>query len=254
MSELKRPIAAANAEAGDLAAYVAEANAWDRDRIAQWQQSARHAWWVAVAAGACTLSCACALLVLSPLKRVEPFVIRVDDTSGVVDVVPVYSGRLSLPDSVTRYFLSHYVQVCERFDYATAESDYEECGAFHTAQRNQAWYAQWNRSNPLSPLNVHRDGSTVSVQIESVSFFRSASGVSDLAQVRYLRIERTAGGAEHQITHWIATIQYAYTAPSQDPQVRGWNPLGFKVMQFMPEPEVLHESTIDAARAGHSPS
>jgi type IV secretion system protein VirB8 len=254
MSEPNEPAAAASPETGDLAAYVAEANAWDRDRIDQWQQSARHAWWVAVAAGACTLSCAGALLLLLPLKRVEPFVIRVDDTSGVVDVVPMYSGRLNLPDSVTRYFLSHYVQVCERFDYATAESDYEECGAFHTAQRNQAWYAQWNRSNALSPLNVHRDGSMVSVQVESVSFFRPASGISDLAQVRYLKIERAADGTEQRITHWIATIQYGYAAPSQDPRARGWNPLGFKVVQFMAEPEVQHEPEIDASRAGHSPS
>ncbi len=238
-------------ETAGLAAYLQEANEWDRDRIAQWQRSARHAWWVAVAAGACAFSCTLALLLLLPLKRVEPFLVRVDDTTGVVDVVPVYSGQLSLPDSVTRYFLSHYVQVCERFDYATAESDYEECGAFHTARRNQAWYAQWNRANPLSPLNVHRDGSEVSVQIESVSFFRRASGVSDLAQVRYLRIERAASGAQQQVTHWIATIQYAYTAPSQDPRVRSWNPLGFKVVEFTPEPEVLRELPADTARAGH---
>lgn len=244
--------AARNTEAADLEAYLQEAREWDRDRIAQWQRNARHAWWVAAAAGVCTLGCACALLLLVPLKRVEPFVIRVNDTTGVVDVVPVYTGHMSLPDSVTRYFLSHYVQVCERFDYATAESDYEECGAFQTAQRNQAWYALWSRSNPLSPLNVHRDGSVVSVQIESVSFFRRAGGLSDLAQVRYLKIEHAASGVQQQITHWIATIQYAYSAPSQDPGVRSWNPLGFKVVQFVPEPEVLHEAPADRARTGHS--
>ena len=43
-------------------------------------------------------------------------------------------------EAVTRYFLTHYVSVCERFNFSTAESDYEECGAFHSAQRNQAWY------------------------------------------------------------------------------------------------------------------
>lgn len=233
----------------DLSAYFQEASAWDRDRIAEWQQSARRAWWVAAAAGVCTLTCAVALLLLVPLKRVEPFVIRVDGSSGVVDVVPVYAGRMSVPDSVTRYFLTHYVLVCERFTYATAESDYEECGAFHTAQRNQAWYAEWNRSNPLSPLNVHRDGSSVSVQIESVSFFRRASGLGDLAQVRYLKIEHAASGAQQQLTHWIATIQYAYAAPSQDPRVRRWNPLGFKVVEFISEPEVPHEPQADAALA-----
>ena len=55
------------------------------------------------------------------------------------------------PEAVTRYFLDHYVTVCERFNFSTAESDYQECGAFHTAQRNQAWYAAWNKTNPQLP-------------------------------------------------------------------------------------------------------
>ena len=46
-------------------------------------------------------------------------------------------------------------------------------------------------------------------------------------------------GAEERITHWIATIQYAYTAASSDPRVRRWNPLGFKVLELTSEPEVL---------------
>ncbi len=71
-------------------------------------------------------------MVLMPLKRVDPFVIRVDNTTGLVDVVPVYAGQAQMPEAVTRYFLDHYVTVCERFNFATAESDYEECGAFHT--------------------------------------------------------------------------------------------------------------------------
>ena len=126
--------------------------------------------------------------------------VRVDNTTGVVDVVPVYSGTAAAEPAVTRYFLTHYVSVCERFNFSTAESDYEECGAFHAAQRNQAWYALWNPHNPASPLNVHKDGSTVRVQVQAVSFFQRGSGVSDLAQVRYLKAERAGGGAEEHFT------------------------------------------------------
>jgi type IV secretion system protein VirB8 len=97
----------------------------------------------------------------------------------------------------------------------------------------------WNTNNPASPLNVHKDGSTVRVQVESVSFFERASGVGDLAQVRYLTAERQASAAEARLTHWIATIQYAYTSPSKDPRVRRWNPLGFKIVDLTAEPEVL---------------
>jgi type IV secretion system protein VirB8 len=222
----------------ELQQYFREGASWDADRMAHAQRSARRAWIAAGAGWACALACALSLALLMPLKRVDPFVVRVDSSTGIVDVVPVYDGRAGLEQSVTRYFLAHYVSVCERFNFATAESDYEECGAFHAAQRNQAWYALWNPSNPASPLNVHKDGSTVRVQVGAVSFFQRASGVTDLAQVRYVKAERQGSGGDERATHWIATIQYAYTPPSKDPGVRRWNPLGFKVVEFTTEPEV----------------
>ena len=226
-----------------LSAYFQEAASWDADRVAQANRITRRAWAVAAAGWLCAVACALALALLMPLKRVEPFVVRVDNSTGIVDVVPVYTGAAGIQQSVTRYFLTHYVSVCERFNFATAESDYEECGAFHAAQRNQAWYALWNPNNPASPLNVHKDGSTVRAQVESVSFFQRGNGVTDLAQVRYLTAERSGAGADERLTHWIATIQYAYTQPSRDPQVRRWNPLGFKVVEFTSEPEVLPSSS-----------
>jgi type IV secretion system protein VirB8 len=219
--------------------YLKEAISWDSDREARTRRSERIAWWVAGAGWACAVACAVALVLLMPLKGVEPFVVRVDNTTGVVDVVPVYAGHASMEEVVTRYFLTHYISVCERFNIVTAESDYEECGAFHTAQRNQAWYALWNTNNPRSPLNLHKDGSTVRVEVQSVSFFRRANGVEDLAQVRYLKADHPSSGSAEHITHWIATVQYAYSAPSRDPKTRRWNPLGFKIVELGLEPEVL---------------
>jgi type IV secretion system protein VirB8 len=77
------------------------------------------------------------------------------------------------------------------------------------------------------------------VEVESVSFFRRSNGVEDLAQVRYRTAEHPVGGAAERMTHWIATIQYAYASPSRDPKTRRWNPLGFKVVELGSEPEVL---------------
>jgi type IV secretion system protein VirB8 len=221
-----------------LQEYFRAAESWDANRSAQFKRSASVAWWVAVAGWVCAVASAIALVVLMPLKEVEPFVVRVDNSTGIVDVVPVYAGNAPVDESITRYFLSHYLTVCERFNFSTAESDYEECGAFHSAQRNQAWYAEWSATNPASPLNVHKDGSSVRVQVVSVSFFTRASGLGDLAQVRYLKATRPAGGAEETFSHWVATVQYAYVAPAKDPKTRRWNPLGFKVVDFKSEPEV----------------
>lgn len=236
----------------DLARYFEEAASWDADRAAMNARSARIAWRITVGACALTVMALVTLMLLMPLKRVEPFVIRVDNVTGIVDVVPTFVGRAEMPETITRYLLSHYVTVCERFSFATAESDYEECAAFHAAARNQAWMALWDRANPGSPLNVYKDGSSVRTQVRALSFFKRASGVEDLAQIRYTKTRRTSASATDEVTHWIATIQYVYGEPSRDAGMRRWNPLGFKIIEFRSEPEVLPMEA--PARAGAAPA
>ena len=231
-----------------LQTYLEEAASWDGDRAMQAARRATVAWRVAAAGWLCAIASAVALVLLVPLKRVEPYLVRVDNATGLVDVVPVYTGHAPLGAAVTRFFLTHYIAVCERFDYAMAESDYEECGAFNSPRLNQALYARWNRANPASPLNVHRDGSTATIRIESVSFFKRAIGASDLAQVRFERSERAEDGAPGRVTHWIASIQYRYGKPPDDPRTRGWNPLGFEVLDLGIEPEVLSSAQDPALR------
>jgi type IV secretion system protein VirB8 len=229
-------------ESSALQEYFHEGESWDADRTAGLRRSAGVAWRVAAAGWCCAVAGAAGIVALTPLKRVEPFVVRVDNTTGIVDVVPAYTGEA--PDeAVSRYFLGHYLSTCERFNFATAESDYEECGAFHSARRNQEWYAQWTTTNPASPLNVYRDGTAVRVEVTAVSFFTRASGLSDLAQVRYLKARRAGGAGGEQVTHWLATVQFGYGSPATDPRVRRWNPLGFRVLDFRTEPELTLEKT-----------
>lgn len=235
-----------------LEGYFREATAWDADRVAMQARSARLAWIIAISACVLTVVAILALMLLMPLKRVEPFVIRVDNSTGIVDVVPVFAGQAEFPEAVTRYFLTHYVTTCERFNFATAESDYEECAAFHGAVRNQAWMTLWDRTNAESPLNRFKDGSTVSVQVGAVSFFERASGSEDLVQVRYTKSRRPPGSGPEEVTHWISTLQYAYVAPSKDARSRRWNPLGLRIVEFRSEPEVVAESSpvAQAAKGG----
>lgn len=222
-----------------LQGYLEEAASWDADRLARAGRAQAVAWRVAAAGWSCAVASLVALALLMPLKRVEPYLIRVDRSTGVVDVVPVYTGSASLGQAVARYFLTHYITVCERFDYVMAESDYEECGSFNSTRLNQAMYAKWSRANPSSPLNVHKDGSSETVRIESVSFLKHAGGASDLAQVRFARIERQGDDVPGRISHWIASIEYRYGNPPDDPRTRGWNPLGFEVLDLGIEPEVF---------------
>jgi len=225
----------------ELTAYFREATGWDIDRAAQTVRRERLAWVIAAAAGICVFALVAAVALMMPLKSVQPYVIRVDNSTGIVDIVPMYAGHAEIGETVARYLLTHYVTVCEGFSYASAERDYEECGAYHTAKRNQEWYALWNQTNPASPLQVNRDGSVVRVQVTAVTFFRKSNGLSELAQVRYLKGRRAPGAAEH-ITHWIATVEYAWSVPSANPKARQWNPLGWRVTDFHTEPESLADT------------
>src|SRR5256885_12275342 len=106
--------------AGPLTVNYREAASWDADRIARATRDARRAWQVAAAGWICALAGAVSLVLLMPLKRVEPFVVRGDNHTGIVDVVPVYRGEGTRSQTVTPYFLTPFVTVCERLNFATA--------------------------------------------------------------------------------------------------------------------------------------
>ncbi len=229
----------------EVAEYFAAARGWDFDRAQAERRSARRAWWVAGIASALATVAVGAVAALTPLKTVQPFVIRVDNTTGVVDVVPALAGAATESQAVTRYLLSQYVITRERYVAALAETDYETVGAMQGASLNQAWAALWNRQNPESPLNVHADGSQARVQVTSVSFLMPGSGREDLAQVRFLRIAGHPG--TDQARPYVATVQYAWGEPAKDDRLRAANPLGFRVLEYRREPEVVGSADVRSA-------
>jgi type IV secretion system protein VirB8 len=234
----------------DIEAYLSAAQTWEQDLVARAESSKRRAYWVTGAFGALTGLSLLAFVAMLPLKSVEPFVIRVDNSTGITDVVPIYAGNAELSEVVSRYLLHNYVVTRERYFYAMAEEDYNLVGAFNSPVLNSAWMQAWDRANPESPLIKYKDGSTVRSQVQSVSFLKRADGSHDLAQVRFLTATKQGGSGAETIRHWIATIQYAYVAPSSDAQLRALNPLGFRILEYRREPEVL----LDTSPAATTPA
>ena len=219
-----------------LEEYFEAAQGWDRDRARSERASVRVAWWMAgISIGVAVVAVA-ALAAVTPLKTVVPYLIRVDNTTGVVDVVPAFRGGIEPSQAVTRYLLTQYVTLRERYVPALAEADYEAVGALQGSALNQAWAEYWNRNNPESPLRVHADGGVVRAQVTAVSFLSPASGRPDLAQVRFVLRSGAPGGEE--VRQYVATLAYAYGELSDDDRRRAINPLGFRVVEDRREPEV----------------
>src|SRR3546814_16774338 len=72
-------------KAEDLQAYFAEAESWDRDRFVVAVRSPRVAWTVAIVALVFASICAAAVLALSPLKPVVPYVVTVHHSTGATE-------------------------------------------------------------------------------------------------------------------------------------------------------------------------
>ena len=108
-------------------AYYANARAWDEDRVANAMKSRRAAWWVAGLACAVVALQAVAIAGLTPLKRVVPYLVRVDSSTGIVDnVVRVADVQLGKDEVMNRYFLRRYVFLRASYTRGTLQSNYDE--------------------------------------------------------------------------------------------------------------------------------
>ncbi|MBT2320793.1 hypothetical protein J7E62_00260 [Variovorax paradoxus] len=222
-----------------LESYLLEAQSWELDRARRAERSAKIAWIVATLAAVIAVLAVAAVSGLTPLKQPVPVVIRVDSSSGIVDIVPTYEGTTDIEQIVTRNLLQNYVIARERYFYGTAEADYELVASQNSPRLNQEWAALWATNNHASPLNVYKDGTTIRTQVRSVTFLKLESGKDKLAQVRFTRYTRAGGTGEEQTNHWVSTIEFAYVQPSKDDKWRSLNPLGFRVLEYRREPEVL---------------
>ena len=218
--------------------YLREAQSWELDRARRAERSAKVAWIVAAVAAAIAVLSVAAVTGLTPLKQPVPVVIRVDSSSGIVDIVPAYEGTSDIEQVVTRNLLQNYVIARERYFYGTAEADYELVASQNSPRLNQEWATLWAADNPASPLTVYKDGTSIRAQVRSVTFLKLESGKDKLAQVRFARSTRAGGTGEEQTSHWVSTIEFAYVPPSTDNKLRSLNPLGFRVVEYRREPEV----------------
>jgi type IV secretion system protein VirB8 len=204
------------------------------------ERSVRIAWRVAIGACALTAMAVAALMMLLPLKRVDPFVIRVDNTTGIVDVVPAFAGNTEMSETVTRYFprpLRDGLRALQLLYRRERLRGMRELS--HPGPKRCLGMRYGIGVTPYRRSNLYKDGSSIRAQVSAITFFRRGNGGEDLAQVRFTKTRRIGGTGSDQVSHWIATVQYVYGEPPKDPQVRRWNPLGFKIVDYRAEAELM---------------
>ena len=219
----------------DLKVYFDDARRWDEDRLAGAIRSRRVAWFVAAAAGLLAVAAVSAVAALTPLKRVEPFVVRVDNATGAVDVMTALAGtdHVSANEAVTKAFLATYVRARESWLPPAAEANFRQVSIMSTPAEQQRWAAFFRPANPASPQVALGAANTAEVEIRAISFVDPR-----VASVRFRKIVRQ-GQSQAMAGDWIATIAFAYTKAPMAEGDRWRNPLGFQVASYRADPEVV---------------
>ena len=217
----------------DFQQYLLEARTWETDKVKVLISSKRTAWVIASASGLLAFLSVLAVMALTPLKSVEPYVIRVDNSTGVVDVVQsIQDGKSNYDELINKYFVQLYIRYREGYSKDLAEEYYTNVGIMSVGAEQQRYLEYFNPKNPQSPLNVYGEYSRVKIRIKSTSFIKP-----DVALVRYIKeVER---GNEKIQTHWAATVIFNYTASPMGEKDRATNPLGFQVLEYRNDADAL---------------
>ena len=219
---------------GDLKAYFEEAQSWQQDERKAAERSKRLAW--TVAAGACALAVVAvgAVAALSPLKSVEPFVVRVDNSTGAVDVMTGLKGQdhLTYDEAVSKYFLALYVRTREGWLPQAAEANFRQVAIMSSPPEQERWADSYRPSNPQSPQIAWGDNGVSLVDVRAISFVSPK-----VANVRFHRTLRVS--QQDTESDWIATIAFTYTKAPMAEGDRLRNPLGFQVISYRSDPEVV---------------
>ncbi|MDZ4322170.1 MAG: VirB8/TrbF family protein [Phenylobacterium sp.] len=218
----------------DLETYFAEAASWSADQIQAAERSRRLAWLMAAGSAAVAGLAVSAVFALAPLKTVEPFVIRVDRTTGAVDVMTALTSDrpLTYDEAVSKHFLAQSVRAREGWLAPAAASDFAQVAIMSTPAEQQRWAALTEVANPKSPQNRYGAGAEAQIEIRAISFVSA-----NVASVRFNRMERF--GPTATSSDWIATVAFHYTDAPMAEADRLRNPLGFQVSSYRADPEVV---------------
>lgn len=229
--------------------YYAEAASWAHDRADGLRAARRTAWIVAGVAVAVALFEAAALMLLMPLKRVEPLTLLVDRQTGFVQALKPLDPQLVSSDAaLTQSFLVQYVIAREGFDIDALQNDYRKVALWSSGQARADYLAFMPASNPASPLASLPRGAVVDVGVKSVS-----SLGPDTALVRFATVRRDPGAQAQPARSYVAVIRYRYSTAPLSAADRFVNPLGFQVLRYRRSAEALAEPAAPAPTAVASP-
>jgi type IV secretion system protein VirB8 len=215
--------------------YLNEIKAFESDRVALAQSSAKTAWKVATGAGLVAILALLAVVMLTPIKAVEPYLLKVDNATGYADVVrPLKDAEgISYGEVLDKYWLNQFVITRNGYEWETIQSSYNTMKLMTNAKVFGAYTKTVLGEKSLA--KVFSDKKSMRIEVQGITFLPSTDKYNKLAQVRFVRHVETDKGEDDRAfnpTHWTATLSFDYDAIIRTEDERRLNPLSFRVTSY----------------------
>lgn len=170
-----------------------------------------------------------------PLKTVKPFIVQVDEKSGLTQVVTNDVAKdYNANQELVKHFAMNYIFARENYNYLLVEENYKKVlllsaptvyGSFRE-QINQA-----NTSSPFRRFGVHTER-VVELQSFNLQNPNKKSREDSIVQVRLIVTEKKSNSAPQRYTVQVTmSCGFERDIPLNEDQ-RLINPLGFQVKSY----------------------
>ena len=218
-------------EAGERDAvswYLKQAQAFEKSKVEAAEEKARIADRRSVLMGVVALAAVSGMVALGLLKRPNPpAVLRVNDTTGKVDVLPTTAnGHVTFSQKTDRHDLHTYVELRESYDWETI-SDTHAAVMFMSDDHEKEAYDGLVRG-PVGPLKLLKDQARVIARVGSITF------VGATAQVFFSRqlVPLNPAAKRPDPTYWIATVAFERVNVPEKQDQQDINADGFRCTSY----------------------
>lgn len=172
---------------------------------------------------------------LTPLKSVEPFVIQVEEKTGITQVVnPLTASEISANEALKSYFVLNYIKARENYDIEYLQRNYELVRLMSSPEEWGTFFMSMQANNPESPINKYGRHTIRTIKVKSISYLDP-----NTAQVRLLITEDGKNRGTKQL-HMISLIRFEFANLELTIEERYTNPLGFRVISYRIDEEIIN--------------
>lgn len=224
----------------DINAYLTETVGLERDYIGELIKSRRLAWRVAGASGLVAAIAVGAVAVMTPMQSTETVVLRVDNASGAVDVIPTVKEKaVALNELQHKRLIQDYVTARQSYDWWYLQAAYDQVRLMSSGNAWADYDSQFEGPNALH--EKLKDSARIETKIVSITL-QPGAGDSHAATVQFSTHQRGKNGQAEQPKYWIASLGYVINPAlmaGETEQARLQNPLGFQVRSYRVDPQYV---------------